>query len=154
LDDVRACLEIRAVDAADDIGPRESQDVVVAPEIPPVVAEALAAVAALIQPVLLHHGAHRAIEQHDALIEHALQALDALLPLGLVDRRDRKGCGGDPGRGRVLAGGPRPVGLRGGVAACGHVEAPSATAAADGCLLGRTPSAWQIEYVSSARLKV
>jgi hypothetical protein len=63
------------------------------------VAEALAAVAALIQPVLLHHGAHRAIEQHDALIENALQPLDALLPLGLVHRRDRERRSGGPGRG-------------------------------------------------------
>ena len=50
-------------------GPRQRQDVVVALEVAPVSAKALAAEAALVQLVLLDHRAHRAVEQHDALFE-------------------------------------------------------------------------------------
>ena len=95
LDDVRAGLEVRAVYAADDVGPRERQDVVVALEIAAVMQEPLAAVAALIQPMLLHHRAHGAVEQHDALIQQAPQALAALPALGFIDRRHRERRGGD-----------------------------------------------------------
>ena len=54
-------------------------------------AEALAAKAALIEPPLLDHGAHRAIEQHDALAEEALEALDARRSRGLVHCLEREG---------------------------------------------------------------
>ena len=69
-------------------GLRERQQIVVALQVAAVVAEALAAVARLIELVLLDHGAHRAIEQHDALIEQLLQPLDALAARRLVDGRD------------------------------------------------------------------
>ena len=82
------------MNAADDVGPRESQDVVVALEVASVTAKAIAAVAPLIQPVLLHHRAHRAIEQHDALIEQPLQALDAFPSLCLIHWRNREWRGG------------------------------------------------------------
>src|SRR5207237_10641725 len=62
-----------------------------APEVPAVSAEALAAKAALIEPLLLDHGAHRAIEQHDALAEEALEALDARRSRGLVHCLEREG---------------------------------------------------------------
>src|SRR5947207_13852042 len=67
------------------------RSVVVAPEVPAVSAEALAAKAALIEPLLLDHGAHRAIEQHDALAEEALEALDARRSRGLVHCLEREG---------------------------------------------------------------
>src|SRR5205807_5376984 len=91
LDDVGACGEVGAVDAGDHLRPRQRQDVVVAAEVPAVSAEALAAKAALIEPLLLDHGAHRAIEQHDALAEEALEALDARRSRGLVHRLEREG---------------------------------------------------------------
>ena len=60
-----------------DVGPREREQVVVALEVAPVVAEALAAERRFVELVPLDHRAHRAVEQHDALVEQLLQPLDA-----------------------------------------------------------------------------
>src|SRR6185437_15590371 len=114
--------------------------VVVSLEIPAVMEEALTVIAALIEAVLLHHGAHRPIEQHDALIQRTLQALDALLTLGLIRRRhcERRSRRADRS---LLAARARPVGAWSRVMTAAHVEAPAATAVAMGCLPARTPSA-------------
>src|SRR6202008_1676205 len=76
--------EIGAMDAADDVRARQRQDVVVTAQGVAVTGKALTAEAALIEPVLLDHRAHGAIEQHDAFGGQALQALDARAPLGLI----------------------------------------------------------------------
>ena len=69
LDDVRARLEVRLVDAADDVGPRETEEVVVALEILAVIREALAAEVGLAELVALDHRAHRAVEHRNTLVE-------------------------------------------------------------------------------------
>jgi hypothetical protein len=61
-----------------------------------VIAEALAPVATLIEPMLLNHGAHRTVEEHDALLEQLLQSLDTHAALDLVYGSYSEGCGGDP----------------------------------------------------------
>ena len=79
-------------------------------------AEALAAKAALIEPLLLDHGAHRAIEQHDALAEEALETLDARRSRGLVHCLEREGhCEGALGA-RTRARPGLAVGARRGLA--------------------------------------
>jgi hypothetical protein len=87
------------VDVSDDLRPRERQHVVVAAQITPVGAQPLTAEAGLIELVLLDHGAHRTIEHDDALLERALEALDALSPLGRIDRLDGIGHRHGPCRG-------------------------------------------------------
>ena len=69
LDDIRADLEIGLVDAADHIGLREHEQVVVALDVPVPVGKALAAVIRLLELVLLDHGAHGAIENQDAFVQ-------------------------------------------------------------------------------------
>ena len=115
-----------------------------------VLAQPLAPIARLIEPQALDHGAHGAIEEHDALGEQTPHALDACTPLGLIARLDGEGrragracavasgllalaigtrC---PGDGRVTVHGPvRTGGL--------HVRAPAD--AVDACGSGRSPSA-------------
>ena len=65
LDDVAAGLEVLAVDAGDDVGPRQHEQVVVAPEIARMVREPLAAEVRLGQLVALDHRPHRAVEDED-----------------------------------------------------------------------------------------
>jgi hypothetical protein len=69
-----------------------------------VLPQPLAPIAGLIEPQALDHGAHRAIEEHDALIEQTLQPLDARAPLGFIARLDGEGCRARPAR--ALAGAP------------------------------------------------
>ena len=77
LDQVGARGEILRVDFADDRGLRERQKVVVAFEIAREVLEALAAIAGLIELVALDHGAHRAVQYDDALVEQFFQCVCA-----------------------------------------------------------------------------
>ena len=65
--------EVLFVDLADDVGPRELEQLVVALQVLRMVLEALAAVGRLVEPVALDHRAHRAVEDHDALGEQAGQ---------------------------------------------------------------------------------
>mmetsp|Transcript_36612 Transcript_36612/g.84976 ORF Transcript_36612/g.84976 Transcript_36612/m.84976 type:complete len:483 (-) Transcript_36612:1085-2533(-) len=83
LDQVSAGGEVLLVDLADDIGPREQQQLVVALQVLGVVLEALAAVVGLGQLVALDHRAHRAVEHGDALLEQGRQALGAGVGDGL-----------------------------------------------------------------------
>src|SRR6185312_12041977 len=112
------------------------QQIVVAFQVAPMAAKALAAKAALIQLVLLNHGAHGAVEQHDALFQQAAQALDACSALDLVRRHDAERRGGRAGRSALAfpaegvpihrahgAGRPPPAGSR--VATPSHATAPS-----------------------------
>ena len=57
------------MDAADDVGPGQDEQVVVALEVVAVIPEALAAVIGLGQAVALDHGAHGAVEDKEALGE-------------------------------------------------------------------------------------
>src|SRR5579863_454957 len=128
----------------DHLGTRQRENVVVAPEVAAVRTQALTAKAGLIELALLDHRAHRAIEQHDALIEQPLEALDARASFSLVERLDRKGCGGRvrPGRSAALAllvGACRGVG---GMSARAHALTHGARPAAGAH--GRRPSAWQM----------
>jgi hypothetical protein len=79
LDDVRAGLEVLRVDLLDHVGASDHQDVVVALEVVGVVLEALAAEVSLGELVLLHGGAHGAVNHHDALLHD------------LVDHVERRG---------------------------------------------------------------
>src|ERR1700675_3746213 len=63
---------------------------VVCPGVAAVLAQPLAPEAPFIEPALLDHGPHRAIEQHDALPEQPLETLDALSALGLIERLERE----------------------------------------------------------------
>ena len=123
-------------------GLRQRQKVVVALEVAGAIAEALAAVAALIQPVLLDHRSHGAVQQHDALAEQLLQAFQALAARGLIRRLERERRGGHP-RARIrtplgFAVGARRVRARRGMAASAHAGTP--LRAGRGCA-GRRPSA-------------
>ena len=62
LDDVRAGVEVRVVDLADDLRAGQDEDVVGAPQVVIVVLEALAAELFLGQRVALDHRAHRAVD--------------------------------------------------------------------------------------------
>ncbi len=112
LDDVGTGLEIAAMDLADQLGTGQRQQVVVALEVARPVAEALAAVISLAEPVRLDDGSHRAVEHQDPLAKQAPELADTF--------------------------------------GSQHRHAPCAGRAA----AGRTPSAWQIAYVSSARFNV
>ena len=58
-----------SVDRADDVGPRQDQDIVVAAQIARMIREPLAAEVGFGQLVALDHRAHRAVEDEDAAVE-------------------------------------------------------------------------------------
>ena len=68
-DDVGAGLEVLAVDRPDDVGLGEAEQVAVAAHVAVPVGEALAAVAALVEPVPLDHRAHGPVDDEDALCQ-------------------------------------------------------------------------------------
>ena len=72
LDDVAARLEVRVVDAADDVGPGQHEQVVVALQVLPVPGEPGSAEGRLVEAVTLDHGAHRPVHDQDALVEQGL----------------------------------------------------------------------------------
>jgi hypothetical protein len=74
LDDIGACLEVLPVDPFDDRRLREDEEVVVSLEVHRVIPEPLAAMRRLVQMVALDHGAHRAVEDGDALVEKGTEA--------------------------------------------------------------------------------
>ena len=127
----------------DHFRPRQGEQVVVALELATVVAQPRAAKGGFVELALLDHGAHGAIEQHDALAEHALQSLDARAPFALIDRLDRKGR-----RRRVHGSGLAlafPIGTRRAVRlVSAGTHALTGTAAPAACGRGRKPSAWQM----------
>ena len=138
------------MDLAHRIRPCQRQDVVVAFEVMAVLAQPRAAIAGLIEPQALDHGAHGAIEEHDALGEQPLQPLDACAPLGFIARLD--GEGRRAGRACAVASGLLAIAIgtrcrrdgsvtvHGPVRTSGlHVSAPAA--AVDACGSGRSPSA-------------
>ncbi len=61
------------VDPRDDVRTRQGEDVVVALQGQRVLREALAAEVRLLERVLLNHGAGRAVEDEDPLLEQAVQ---------------------------------------------------------------------------------
>ncbi len=69
LDQVRARGQVLLVDLADDLGARQQQQFVVALHVHRMAGEALAAVLRLGQLVALDHGAHRAVQDQDALAQ-------------------------------------------------------------------------------------
>src|SRR6267142_1394288 len=85
--DVRASLQIGAMDPGNDLRFRQHQNVIVTLEIAAMRSEALTAEGSLVQLMLLDHGAHGTIEQYDTLLQRALQTLDAFAALGLINRR-------------------------------------------------------------------
>ncbi len=94
LDDVRARVQIGAVNARDQLRTGENQDVGVALELPAILSEAFPPEVRLAQLLTLHHGAHCAIEQDDALRQQLIQPPDALAAQRLVERFDAIGqCG-------------------------------------------------------------
>ncbi len=75
-DDVRARLEVGAVDVADDLGTGEVEEVRVAGHVVGVVAEALAAVRLFSLDRLLDQDPVRTVEQDDPLVEKILEFFD------------------------------------------------------------------------------
>ena len=90
LDDVRARREVRGVDLLDHVGARDHEHVVVALEVVRVVLVPLAAEVILAELVLLHGGAHGAVNHHDALLHDLVDlvegggGLDGVDPLGVL----------------------------------------------------------------------
>jgi hypothetical protein len=75
LDEVGAGREVLAVDAGDDVGRGEDQQVVVAAQVARPVGEAVAAEVLLGEPVPLDHRAHRAVEDEDPVGEEGAELL-------------------------------------------------------------------------------
>ena len=73
LDDVRAGGQIFGVDAANDLGAGEQQEVVVALKVMRVPGKVRAAIVGFLQLVTLDHRAHGAIQNQDALFEQGFQ---------------------------------------------------------------------------------
>jgi hypothetical protein len=68
-DDVRAGFQVLAVDAADDVRPRQHQHVAVALQVMRMRRKPRAAEVLLLQLVPLDHRPHRAVQDQDALCE-------------------------------------------------------------------------------------
>jgi hypothetical protein len=81
------------VDAADHVGPRQAQQVVVALEVLAVGRKALAAIVGFDQLAALHHGAHGAVEDQDALRHQGAQ-FGAAVGLPVLALGSVGGCGG------------------------------------------------------------
>ena len=75
LDDVRARFQIFAVDGFDDFGLGQHQQIVVALEVAVPVGKTLAAIIRLGQLVALDHGAHRAVQDENALLQELFDAV-------------------------------------------------------------------------------
>ena len=79
LQNIRARVKIGGVDIADDFGLGQRQQVVVALEIGSPILETLAAIIRLLQLITLDHGAHRAIQNQDALGEQFIEQIGAVV---------------------------------------------------------------------------
>ena len=90
LDDVRAGLEVRAVDVRDDLRPGEREEVVVPLEVPRPVGEPLAAVVPLVEPVGLDHRPHGAVQHQDPLLQERIEAGEPRVALARVARAGRR----------------------------------------------------------------
>ena len=71
--DIRPRFQVAPVNAADDIGPGQGQQVVVALEIAGVSRKALAAVIRFLQARLLDHGSHGPVQDQDAVLQGLFQ---------------------------------------------------------------------------------
>ena len=79
LDDIRAGLEILAMDAFDDVRLRDVEQVVEALEVLPApVREPRAAKGRLLQPVLLDHRAHRTVQDDDAFAQQTFEMFNSV----------------------------------------------------------------------------
>ena len=67
------------MDAADDVGPRQDEQVVVALEVARVRREARAAEVGLGEAVALHHRAHRAVDDEDPVAEEGVEEVGGAL---------------------------------------------------------------------------
>ncbi len=74
-DDVRARFEVLAMDGLDDLGLREAEQVVVALQVLRRILKPVPAKGGLVQCVGLDHGAHRAVENDNALAQQVLKLL-------------------------------------------------------------------------------
>ena len=61
--------QIGAVDCADDVGTRDRQQVVVAEERMVMPGKPIASIVGLVEPLALHHRAHRAVDHENAPFE-------------------------------------------------------------------------------------
>src|SRR5262249_43161682 len=73
LDDVGAGLEEAAMDVANDVGPREREQIAVVEQVFLGVAEALAADVGFAEPVAADGGPHGAVDDDDALAQQLLE---------------------------------------------------------------------------------
>ena len=67
-DNIGARLEVSAVDARDQLGTGQRQQIVITLDIAPIAAKSLAAIAIVVELFALDHRAHRTVQHDDALI--------------------------------------------------------------------------------------
>ena len=77
LDQISASGQVALVDVADHVGAGEAEQLVVALHVFVEVFEALAAILRFVQLEALNHGAHRAVEDGDAIFQNFGQRLSA-----------------------------------------------------------------------------
>lgn len=82
--DVSAGLQVGSVDLCNDVGPGDHKQVVVALELSVVALVAVTAEVSLLQLILLDRGAHRAIDEDDALLHKGLELRKGLAAAELV----------------------------------------------------------------------
>jgi hypothetical protein len=76
LDDVGASLEELAVDAGDDVGSRQGEQIAITLQQLVMILEALAAEIFLLELVLLQGGAHGAVDDDDALLQQGFEGME------------------------------------------------------------------------------
>ena len=76
LDQIRARFQVLFMDAFDQVGLSETEQVMQALEVPARVLEPIAAISSFVELVLLHHRAHRAVEDDDPAREQLGQRCD------------------------------------------------------------------------------
>ena len=77
-DEIGAGFEVLPVDCLDESRLRQAKQVVQPSEVFVPVIESFAAVGRFVELVLLHHGAHGAVKDHDAFSQQALQLLGSI----------------------------------------------------------------------------
>ena len=149
LENVGAGKQIRGVNGTDQFRPRECEQVVVTAQIARPVSEPRATIRGLIEALALNHGAHRTVEEQDALRQQLPKQCETLRARPNRRRRARLS---KRERGERLS---RPIG----VVLLIVIEilllwAEFHTETCAGRRVARMPSMWQIAYARSARLSV
>jgi hypothetical protein len=112
LDDVRAGRQVVVVDGPDDLGARQAQEIVVTANVVRnliAIGEALSPKARLVELVALDHGAHRAVQDQDALGQRRTKrGSSAFADLGRCGRNGGRHAHSIGGRGERPVHAPAP----------------------------------------------